>query len=143
MAPKYPSRITRELVQWAERYGWSFAGYARNGHLILEHTNGTVYQTAATPSEYRGTRNTKADLLRLAGAKEEKHRAGRPRKATSYRADTAEDEELLDDLDGQLSVTSSSAHPARLRDLRGRRKYVAGRLEAAGVDVPPAPDPLP
>lgn len=151
--PSYPSRAVRELVEWAAPYGWTYAGLARNGHVILEHPTGGRYQTAATPSEYRGAKNARAELLRRAGAKEAKPNAGRYRKGTGRRQAgyvagytpsyddapwrTAEAE--LEDVDGQLSVLDARRYPPKARELAARRLQLTDTLRRYHKPVPPPP----
>lgn len=150
--PKRPHhKAIAELVDWARPLGWRFTGYAKSGHVILEHDNGKRYHVASTPSEYRTVANIKAELERQAGRKVSRPKAGKYRKGgrqagyaagytPSYDAApwrVAADE--LDDVDGQLSVLDPQRHPLKARKLAARRLELEATLRRYHKPVPPHP----
>lgn len=57
----------REMVEVAQRLGFTLTGTDGRGHLALVHTNGETVHIPSTPSEYRGRKNTIAQLERVSG----------------------------------------------------------------------------
>lgn len=60
-------KVIRELVDEAKTIGWTFVGMTGAGHLRMMHPNGSQMTLPNTPSEYRGLKNARAQLERLAG----------------------------------------------------------------------------
>lgn len=69
----------RETVRAAKQLGFTYEGIDGRGHHALRHENGTPYRFPASGSDYRGPKNTLADLERIAGRK--LPRPGRRRKS--------------------------------------------------------------
>lgn len=59
----------REFLAAAGVLGFQFDGYTGSGHMRLVHPQAGVYITAATPSDYRGVRNSLSDMERLSGVR--------------------------------------------------------------------------
>lgn len=72
--------MANEIERAAKALGFKFAGYDGGGHLVWAHPNGARYSTPATPSEYRGVRNSIAALERLSGQKIDRPNHRRSRK---------------------------------------------------------------
>ena len=64
------NRHAREVVQVAtEQLGFTFSGYDGSGHIVLTLPDGRRSSIPATPSDWRGARNSLAGLERLSGRK--------------------------------------------------------------------------
>jgi hypothetical protein len=58
-------RETRELLEYAEKHRFEFAGYCGSGHIRIRHEDGTVLTISSTPSDWRGDRNKRSDIRRV------------------------------------------------------------------------------
>ena len=153
MARRYPSRETRELVEWAEKRGWKWGGYSGTGHIWLNHVSGASYTIAASPSDWRGLTNAKAALLRITGDKEEKPNAGKYKKgdrsaarfidthARFYGDDCPWKKAAADlaEIDAELATLSPRRHRARMLELAAARLECVKTLEHYHQLIPPLP----
>jgi hypothetical protein len=75
----------RELIDKAAKLGFVVDEKKTNrqggGHIILVHSNGSFYVIATSPSDWRGAKNSIADMERLSGKKLERVSHKRSRKA--------------------------------------------------------------
>lgn len=81
------SSMADQVEAAAKALGFKFAGYDGSGHVTWVHPNGARYSTPATPSEYRGVRNSIAALERLSGCKLARPNHRRSRKSFAIQAD--------------------------------------------------------
>lgn len=73
----------KRVIAAAEQLGWQVGATNGTGHIELTHPCGAKYSTAATPSEWRGVKNSIADLERLSGQKLDRPNHRRSRKTFS------------------------------------------------------------
>lgn len=153
MARRFPSRETRELVEWAESHGWRMGPYTGTGHIRLIHRTGKSYTIAATPSDWRGLQNAKSALLRTVGERESKPNAAKykkgdrsaPRFIDTRARDYGEDAPWktaaadLADIDAELATLSPRRHRARMVELAHKRLACCEILEMFHKPVPPLP----
>lgn len=102
----------RRLLEIADQLGFTYLGKDGQGHHSLVHENGTRYAIAATPSDYRGVKNTIADLERISGQKIDRPNARRSRK-------------------GDQSSGFSMAKAKREAEQRAQAAREAARIKAA------------
>jgi len=78
-AKRKMKREVREVVEWAQRYGWTFDGECDGSeHWILRYGDENV-RLPATPSDYRSLANCKAKIRRIAGIPNDSGPAGKYR----------------------------------------------------------------
>lgn len=77
----------REVVDLSALLGFTFEGYDGSGHVVLSLPDGRRTSIPATPSEYRGRRNTIAALERMSGRKLPRANHRRSRKSFAVKAD--------------------------------------------------------
>lgn len=87
MAGVVVNRQAREIVDLAHALGFTFEGYDGSGHVVLSLSDGTRTSIPATPSEYRGRKNSIAALERLSGRKLPRAKHRRSRKSFAVTAD--------------------------------------------------------
>ena len=58
----------REVVKYAEQYGFELAGIRKSGHIRLTHANGHSISLSASPSCPHFRRNAQADVRRYSRA---------------------------------------------------------------------------
>lgn len=153
MARTFPSKETRELVEWAESHGWAMGPYTGTGHIRLIHRTGKTYVIASTPSDWRGLQNTKSALLRLTGDTEAKPNAAKYKKgdrsaarfidtrAVQYGDDAPWKKAAADlaDIDAELATLSPRRHRARMIELAHSRLECVQTLEHYHQPIPPLP----
>lgn len=75
-----PTWLRRFAETKARPLGFEFVGYQGNGHPRFYNADkGVYFTTALTPSDWRGEKNSVADMERLSGRKLPRQKAGRAR----------------------------------------------------------------
>ena len=76
-AKRRMKREVREVVEWAQQYGWKFYGECDGSeHWIIHYGDETV-RLPATPSDFRSLMNAKAAIRRIAGIPNDSGPAGK------------------------------------------------------------------
>ncbi|AQU86209.1 hypothetical protein B0W47_00640 [Komagataeibacter nataicola] len=58
-------RLHRKLQREMADRGWSAIAITGSGHIRWQHSNGALYFSSATPSDWRAARKMRADMRRL------------------------------------------------------------------------------
>jgi hypothetical protein len=88
---------TREMVAYGEACGFRFDGADGRGHYVMSHQNGERVRIAATPGDYRGDDNVKAEMRSKSGVTPERPKSGKYRRGVSQRDRFSMDEAIKDD----------------------------------------------
>lgn len=122
-------REVREIVEWAQRYGWTFDGECDGSeHWILRYGDESV-RLPATPSDYRSLANCKAKIRRVAGIPNDSGPAGKYRhepRIERFSLDAATRDQRAAEKFGTGGDWSTETPD----EAEERRKAVAARLAA-------------
>lgn len=80
------NKRSKALIEYGKACGFTVDGQDGNEHYTLRHPNGSTVRVASTPGDYRGDRNTEAEMRRKSGVTPPRPRSGSYRKGVAQAA---------------------------------------------------------
>jgi hypothetical protein len=120
------NRQVRELIAKVEPIGWTYEGLTDGGHVRFRHTSGAAYTSAASPSDWRGSKNAVAEMERLGGQRLPRvnHRRGRSPRNKADQQVTAARRRHRDEWERRAEERENA------RQQEQQRRWAAVRAEA-------------